>query len=123
MGDGVILKSKTVSALDCLHYALKMPTSVVITGIDKPEFLDQAIEAATTYEQVTSGQIAAILGRTEEAARTRTSAILFGAYNPYLRKVSLSMLHDRHKLLRSVWLFISCSLLLLGVFPAHATQP
>ena len=43
MGDGVILKSKVVSPIECLHYALSLPTSVVITGIDKPEILDQAI--------------------------------------------------------------------------------
>ena len=44
MGDGVILKSKTVSPIECLHYAMSLPTSVVITGIDKPEILDQALK-------------------------------------------------------------------------------
>ncbi len=70
MGDSVILKSKIVTATECLHYALKMPTSVVITGIDKPDILDQAIEAATTYEQVTEGQMEAILAKTKQAATT-----------------------------------------------------
>src|SRR5438270_11666559 len=42
MGDGVILKSKTVSPIECLHYALSLPTSVVITGIEKQEILDPA---------------------------------------------------------------------------------
>ena len=32
MGDGVILKSKTISPTECLHYAMSLPTSVVITG-------------------------------------------------------------------------------------------
>ena len=50
MGDGVILKSKTVSPIECLHYALSLPTSVVITGIDKPELLDQAFEAVKTFQ-------------------------------------------------------------------------
>jgi diketogulonate reductase-like aldo/keto reductase len=45
MADGVILKSKTVTPIECLHYALSLPTSVVITGIDKREVLDQAFEA------------------------------------------------------------------------------
>jgi aryl-alcohol dehydrogenase-like predicted oxidoreductase len=31
MASGHILRSKTVSALDCLHFALSLPTSVVIT--------------------------------------------------------------------------------------------
>jgi hypothetical protein len=37
MGSGSILRSKTVSAIECLHYALNLPTSVVITGIDSME--------------------------------------------------------------------------------------
>src|SRR5262249_34825184 len=41
MGDGLILKSKTVTPVECLHYALTLPTSVVITGIDSPEILKQ----------------------------------------------------------------------------------
>ncbi|MGA8029945.1 MAG: aldo/keto reductase [Bryobacteraceae bacterium] len=68
MGDTVILKSKIVTAMECLHYALNMPTSVVITGIDKPELLDQAFQAARTYKQVSKEQISAILARTAKAA-------------------------------------------------------
>lgn len=68
MGDTLILKSKTVSPLDCLHYALHMPTSVVITGIDTPAILEQAIQAATTYQQVTKEQIERILNKTRNAA-------------------------------------------------------
>ncbi len=70
MGDSVILKSKIVSALECLHYALKMPTSVVITGIDTAEILDQAIDAARSYEQVSAEQIEAILAKTRQAAES-----------------------------------------------------
>ena len=51
MGDGVILKGKAVSPMECLHYALSLPTSVVITGIDKQEVLDQAFEAAKTFSR------------------------------------------------------------------------
>ncbi len=68
MGDSVILKSKLVTPIECLHYALKMPSSVVITGIDTREILDQAIEAARTYQQVSDQQIEAILGKTRQAA-------------------------------------------------------
>src|SRR5947209_408302 len=39
MANGIILKSKTVTPIECLHYALNLPTSVVITGIDRPELL------------------------------------------------------------------------------------
>ena len=34
MGSGDILKSKVVQPIECLHYALNLPTSVVINGID-----------------------------------------------------------------------------------------
>src|SRR6266480_3636907 len=40
MGDGVILKSRTVTPVECLQYALNLPTSVVITGIDTMEILE-----------------------------------------------------------------------------------
>jgi aryl-alcohol dehydrogenase-like predicted oxidoreductase len=68
MGDGVILKSKTVTPLECLHYALSLPTSVVITGIDKPEILDQAFEAAKTFQPMNQEQIAQLLAKTKEVA-------------------------------------------------------
>lgn len=68
MGDSVILKSKTASAMECLHYALNLPTSVVITGIDKPEILNQAIEAAKTFKPMSREQVAAILAKTKDAA-------------------------------------------------------
>jgi uncharacterized protein len=67
-GDSVILKSNTVSAMECLHYALNQPVSVQITGIDKPEILDQAIEAARTYTQVTQQQLDAIVAKTTQSA-------------------------------------------------------
>ena len=68
MGDSVILKSNTVSATECLHYALNLPTSVVITGIDKPEILDQAIEAAKSFKPMSEQEVAAILSKTKEVA-------------------------------------------------------
>jgi predicted aldo/keto reductase-like oxidoreductase len=68
MGDGVILKSKTVSPIECLHYALSLPTSVVITGIEKPEILDQAFEAVRTFQPMNREQIAQLLSKTREVA-------------------------------------------------------
>jgi predicted aldo/keto reductase-like oxidoreductase len=68
MGDGVILKSNTVSALECLHYALSLPTSVVITGIDKQEVLDQAFDSAKTFQPMSREQISKLLAKTKEVA-------------------------------------------------------
>ncbi|MHC5732317.1 MAG: aldo-keto reductase family protein, partial [Nostoc sp.] len=42
MGGKFILKSNTVKPIECLHYAMNLPTSVVITGIDSIPILDQA---------------------------------------------------------------------------------
>ncbi len=68
MGDGVILKSKAVTAMECLHYALSLPTSVVITGIDKPDILDQAFEAAKTFKPMNREQMAQLLAKTKQVA-------------------------------------------------------
>jgi predicted aldo/keto reductase-like oxidoreductase len=68
MGDGVILKSGTVTPLECLHYALSLPTSVVITGCDRIEILDQALEAVRTFRPMNSSEVQALLAKTEAAA-------------------------------------------------------
>lgn len=67
MGNGLILKSGVVTAEECLRYALSQPTSVVITGIDRLELLDQAIRAASA-PPMTGDEMAALLERTREAA-------------------------------------------------------
>jgi hypothetical protein len=67
--DGVILKTKAVQPLECLHYALSLPTSVVITGIDKQQVLDQAFEAAKTFKQLDETALAALLSKTKDLAQ------------------------------------------------------
>ena len=68
MANGIILKSKTVTAMECLHYALNLPVSVVITGIDSMKILDQAFESARTFKPLTASQRSAILAKTKRAA-------------------------------------------------------
>jgi predicted aldo/keto reductase-like oxidoreductase len=68
MGNGIILKSKAVTPIECLHYALNLPTSVVITGIDSLEILDQALEAARTFRPMAGDEVQALLGKTAKAA-------------------------------------------------------
>src|SRR5882762_10597540 len=68
LASGLILKSKTVKPIECLHYAMGLPTSTVITGIDKMEILEQALEAARTFKPMNEQEVAALLGRTAEAA-------------------------------------------------------
>lgn len=68
-GDYNLLETGVVDPIDMLHYGMNLPTSVVITGIDKPEILDQAIAAATSFEPLGQAKIDAILAKTAELAR------------------------------------------------------
>jgi aryl-alcohol dehydrogenase-like predicted oxidoreductase len=68
MGNGILLKSKTVTPIECLHYALNLPTSVVITGIDSMEIFEQALEAVRTFQPLTGQQLEMLLAKTAEAA-------------------------------------------------------
>jgi aryl-alcohol dehydrogenase-like predicted oxidoreductase len=68
MANGILLRSQTVTPIECLHYALNLPTSVVIAGIDSLEILDQAFEAVRTFTPLTDQQLAGLLDRTREAA-------------------------------------------------------
>jgi len=68
MGDTVILKSKTATPAECLEYALSLPTSVVITGIDSQQVLDQALSIGSTFKPLTSEQVTALLNKTAPAA-------------------------------------------------------
>ncbi len=84
MGSGDLLKSNTVTPIECLHYALNLPTSVVITGCDSMKILDQAFEAARTFKPMTEAEVIAILDKTRVAAATgkferfKTSAVFDG---------------------------------------------
>jgi len=70
MANGILLKSKTVTPIECLHYALNLPTSVVITGIDSMEILDQAFSAVESFHPLSSEERDGLLARTLEAAAT-----------------------------------------------------
>lgn len=69
MANGQILKSNTVTPIECLHYALNLPTSVVITGCDSMQILDQAFEAARTFHPLSDAELKAILDKAEPAAK------------------------------------------------------
>jgi predicted aldo/keto reductase-like oxidoreductase len=68
MGDGLLLKSTTVTPVECLHYALSLPTSVVITGCESLERLDQAIQAVRSYKPMGKAEIAKLLSKTKSVA-------------------------------------------------------
>jgi aryl-alcohol dehydrogenase-like predicted oxidoreductase len=68
LGDRLILESKTATPMECLHYAMNLPTSVVITGCNSLPILQQALEAARKFQPMNSSQVAALLSRTAKAA-------------------------------------------------------
>src|SRR6185295_10342291 len=68
MANGIILRSKTVTAPECLRYALSLPTSVVITGIDSMKILDQAIDAAANFKRLTAAERKTLLAKTAKVA-------------------------------------------------------
>jgi len=68
MGDPFILESKTVSARECLHYAMSLPVSVTITGIDSMEILEQALDVIENFTPLTGTERAALLAQTAKAA-------------------------------------------------------
>jgi aryl-alcohol dehydrogenase-like predicted oxidoreductase len=76
MANGILLKSKTVTPIECLHYALNLPTSVVITGIDSMEILDQAFEAVESFHPLTRDELEVLRAKTVKAAAT-------GRYEPF----------------------------------------
>lgn len=67
--DGVILKSgAAIQPIDCLHYALNRPTSVVITGIDNDRALNQAFTAVKSFSPMSKALEARILDATAASA-------------------------------------------------------
>jgi aryl-alcohol dehydrogenase-like predicted oxidoreductase len=68
MGDHIILESKTATPTECLYYSMNLPTSVVITGCDSMEILQQALHAARSFQPMDSSQVAALLAKTSKAA-------------------------------------------------------
>ncbi|HET8667921.1 MAG TPA: aldo/keto reductase, partial [Terriglobales bacterium] len=56
MADKFILETKTATPVECLHYAMNLPTSVVITGIDSMDVLHQDLAAARDFRPMSKEQ-------------------------------------------------------------------
>jgi hypothetical protein len=68
MGSGVILKSRAVTAMECLHYSLSLPVSVVITGIDSMKILRQAFKAAESFKPLTKQEVSTLRAKSAKVA-------------------------------------------------------
>lgn len=66
----MLLQSKTVSAIEALHYVLSQPVSVLIAGIDSTQILDQAFNAIQSFKPMQKEEIAALLTRTHDASQS-----------------------------------------------------
>ena len=82
MGSGDILKANIVTAQECLRYALSLPTSVVITGIDSPEVLAQDLKLAREFKPLSADERRELLARTAAAAKDGAHE-LFKTANKY----------------------------------------
>jgi aryl-alcohol dehydrogenase-like predicted oxidoreductase len=84
LGNGILLKSGAVTAPECLRYAMSLPTSVVITGCDSMEILEQALKVAREFRPYSSSERLALLNKTEKFAsdgkfeRYKTSTMFDG---------------------------------------------
>ncbi len=76
MASSNIPQNGIATGIECLHYALSQPTSVVITGCDSMDRLNQAFEAAKTFKPLTNAEISALVQKTKQAALT-------GKYEPF----------------------------------------
>jgi predicted aldo/keto reductase-like oxidoreductase len=73
LGSGMFLRSAPVTsgeltATDCLHYAMNLPTSVVITGCDTVGILKQGLDAAFRFTPRSQAWMQQTLAKTAPAA-------------------------------------------------------
>jgi uncharacterized protein len=87
MGDKSILKSKTVTPVECLKFSMNLPLSVCITGCDSMAILQQALDVVRNFRPLTPEEVNTILAKTEAAAASgqyewyKRSAYIRGADN------------------------------------------
>ena len=70
LGSGVLLKTGAVTAPECLRYAMSLPTSTVITGIDSMEILNQALEVIRNFTPMNEEEMESLRARTASAGRS-----------------------------------------------------
>jgi predicted aldo/keto reductase-like oxidoreductase len=68
MADGRIVYEGIASAEECLRYAMSLPTSVVITGCESVDRVNQALRIAGGFAPLAEGEVNALLARTAPQA-------------------------------------------------------
>ena len=69
MADARIVNEGIASAEECLRYAMSLPVSVVVTGCDSVDRVQQAVRLAAGFQPMAERDVAALLARTEPRAR------------------------------------------------------
>jgi predicted aldo/keto reductase-like oxidoreductase len=64
LGEGQIVKDGGLAPVECLHYAMNLPVSVVITGCESMAILDQALRAVRSFRPMTDNEVQSLLNRT-----------------------------------------------------------
>ena len=89
MGDGLLLKSGVVTPVECLRYALSLPTTTVITGCESMDILNQALHTARTFQPMSDAEQETLLAKSRTPALSgrfelfKTTAVFDGtAANP-----------------------------------------
>jgi predicted aldo/keto reductase-like oxidoreductase len=73
MADGRIVYEGIASADECLGYAMSLPTSVVVTGCDSVDRVEQALRVAAGFRPMAEADVEGLLARTEPRARDGVS--------------------------------------------------
>ncbi len=68
LGDHFVLQSNTVSAPEALRYAMSLPVSTTITGIDSMAILQQDLAVARGFRSLTPDEKVALIEKTKQAA-------------------------------------------------------
>ncbi len=75
LASGRLPKDGTLSAEECLRYALSLPTSVVITGCENMRDLEQALRVGETFTLMTEEEFADIRARAASITGAETGMV------------------------------------------------
>ena len=70
LASGAIVRNQIATPRECLSYALTLPTSVVISGMDSMEVLEQNLEIVKNFKPLDGEEMRALLARVAPHART-----------------------------------------------------
>ena len=74
-GDHHILDTHVLDPIEMLHYSMNLPVASVVTGIDAPHILDQAIVAAQTFRPLSDQEVTAMLAKTAQLAQNGSTEL------------------------------------------------